>query len=57
MAGITEEARDEFEQLAKPLIKWLNDNLHPHSTVIVTPTTAEVLEGVACVSTNEFLRD
>lgn len=36
----------EFEQVVRPVIKWLNENMHPHVTVIVTPTNAELLEGV-----------
>jgi len=35
-----------FEEAARPLIKWLNENYHPHVTVIVTPTSAELLEGL-----------
>lgn len=34
-----------FEAAARPLIKWLCENGHPHHTIIVTPTNAELLEG------------
>lgn len=44
---------EEFEALARPLIKWLCENCHPHVSVIVTPTNAELLEG-AC-STGQIL--
>jgi hypothetical protein len=37
---------DELKEAAAPLIKWLNDNYHPHVTAIVTPTSVELLEGV-----------
>lgn len=43
----------QFETAARPLIKWLCENRHPHHSVIVTPTGAELLEGV--VSTGEVL--
>ncbi|WP_162837201.1 hypothetical protein [Serratia marcescens] len=46
-----------FEEAAKPLIKWLAENVHPHHTVIVTSTSAELLEGVVSFPTNEFLKD
>lgn len=36
----------EFQAIVRPLIKWLNDNYHPHVTVIVTPTNAELVEGL-----------
>ena len=42
---MTEEQRRSFIEVAKPMIKWLNDNCHPHHTVVVTPTNAELLEG------------
>lgn len=54
---ISEEKRKEFEEIAKPLIKWLNDNCHPHCSVLVDSTSAELVEGVACINTDEFLRD
>ena len=55
---MTPEQRAEFESLARPLIKWLNDHCHPHHTIIITHTNAELLEG--SVSTGEitdYLRD
>lgn len=42
-----------FSEAAMPLIKWLCENMNPHCTVIVTPTCAELLEGVA--ATGEVL--
>lgn len=37
-----------FLEACKPLIEYLNENHHPHTTVIVHPTGAECLEGVIC---------
>jgi hypothetical protein len=34
-----------FEEAARPLIKWLCENWHPHVKVIVTPVGAELLSG------------
>jgi len=45
--------QEEFEALTRPVIEWLNNNCHPHVSVIVTPTNAELLEGVC--STGEIL--
>lgn len=42
---------------AKPLIKYLNDNYHPMCTAIVTLTNVEILEGIECDNTEEFLKD
>lgn len=52
-----QQQREEFETAARPLIKWLAENVHPHHTVIVTGTNAELLEGQIVVSTEEYLRD
>lgn len=50
---MNEEQRKSFENAARPLIQWLCENAHPHHTVIVTPTNAELLEG-SC-STGQIL--
>jgi len=47
----------EFEELAEPMIKFLCDNYHPHTTIIITPTSAEILEGIKTFATMEYLRD
>lgn len=52
-----EEKRKDFEAAAKPLLKFLNDNYNPHTTVIVTPTGAEVLSGELVFDTTEFVKD
>ena len=51
------DLRDNFIALARPLIKWLNDNYHPHACIHITTTHAEVLEGAIGYPTEEFLRD
>jgi hypothetical protein len=35
----------EFEYLSRQIMKFLCENYHPHVTVIITPTNAELLEG------------
>lgn len=50
---MTTEQLESFKQAALPLIAWLNENVHPHHTAIVTPTKAELLEG-SC-STGQIL--
>lgn len=51
------EIDNEFEELTKPLIKWLNENCHPHTTMLITPVNAELLEGVIGYATHEFVKD
>lgn len=54
---LNEQQRREFEEVTRPVIKWLNDNCHPHVSVTVEPTRAELLEGVAAYPTNDYVRD
>jgi hypothetical protein len=46
-----------FEELAKLMIKYLAENHNLHTTVIITSTTAELLEGKMSVATIEFIKD
>ena len=48
---------DELLEAAKPLIKYLAENYHPHVTAIVNCSEVELLEGLARSITNEFIRD
>lgn len=55
---LNEQQRAEFDTLCRPLLKFLCENCHPHVSVIVTPTNAELLEG--CCSTGvimDYVRD
>jgi hypothetical protein len=54
---LTEQQCKEFESITRPVIKWLNDNCHPHVTAVIDPTRAELLEGVCAYPTNDYLRD
>jgi hypothetical protein len=49
-----EPSKVTFEQAVKPLMKWLSENTHPHTTAIVTGNLAELVEGVQVVKTDEF---
>ena len=37
----------DIKEASDPLIKYLNDNHHPHVTAIVTTSSVELLEGIA----------
>lgn len=54
---LTEEQRESFLEAAKPMIKWMNDNCHPHTEVVIEHDRAELYEGVAAVNCKEFLKD
>ena len=42
---------------AKPLLKLLCDNYHPHVTVIVTPDSVELLSSGMRIINSEFIKD
>lgn len=49
---------EKFEELARPMIKYLCENYHPHVTVIITPTSAELLEGLKTIGrVEDYIRD
>lgn len=52
-----EQKYAEFRKACEPLVKWLNENCHPHVKVIVEPTGAELVEGQKSVSIEEFIKD
>jgi hypothetical protein len=47
----------EFEEKARPVIAWLNDNCHPHVVAIITPSSSELLEGVYYFPTDDYIKD
>lgn len=57
MSDFDNPTNEKLLEAAKPLIKYLAENWHPHVKCIVDATTAEVLEGQQMVKTEEFLRD
>ncbi|MHB1328007.1 MAG: hypothetical protein ACYC2K_07380 [Gemmatimonadales bacterium] len=54
---LNEQQRREFEAVTRPVIEWLNKNCHPHVSVVIDITSAELSEGVAAVRTNDYIRD
>jgi hypothetical protein len=57
---ITPEKRAEMLEVAKPLIKWLNENCHPHCHAIVECDRIllmDGIEGIASNKTDEFCKD
>lgn len=46
-----------FEDVVKPVIKWLNENANPHASAIVDATRATLFTGETRVHTEEFIKD
>jgi len=54
---MTEAQRKELMEAAKPLMKWLCDNVHPHVEVRVDMTDVTVAEHVFHDRNEEFIKD
>lgn len=44
---ITLDQLETLREAALPLMQWLNDNCHPHCTVMVDSERIELVEGLA----------
>lgn len=54
----TNNARaSSFEEVVKPVIKWLNENSNPHATIIINSMSAELFSGEIGIQTEEYLKD
>lgn len=54
---LTTKQMSEFEDLAKPLIKWLNKNGNPHSSIKIEVDSATLYMGLYSIYTPEFTKD
>jgi len=54
---LKKEQIKEFEQLSKPLVKWLNENGNPHSMIVIECDGARVYSGECGIPIPEFIKD
>ena len=54
---LTVKERMEFKELTEPLIKWLNETTDPHTYIIISCTSAKLVEGVTSVVTDKYVKD
>jgi hypothetical protein len=54
---LSKEQITEFERIAKPLIKWLNDNMNPHASILIDCDSAQINYSEYAVLTEEFIKD
>lgn len=47
----------DFDAAARSLMKWINDNGHPHQTIIIDATSAVLYSGEKSLTTEEFIKD
>ena len=46
-----------FEESARPLMKYLGENHHPHTSAYITNNRAELLEGQEVFGTEDYIVD
>ena len=51
------DKKDDFAEIVEPMIEWLNNNHHPHTTIIIDCDSAELVEGIRCHKTDKFIKD
>ena len=54
---LTIEQSNGLLEAAKPLMKWLSDNCHPHFAATVDSQSVELTEAIAMEITSEFVKD
>ena len=54
---LTKEQIDEIAKLSEPLIKYMNDNFHPHTAIVIETGAVTVVEELAIVPITKFIKD
>lgn len=49
--------KSDFEVAVEQVMKYLADNHHPHTKVIIDSDSAELVEGIRTHRTDEFVKD
>lgn len=47
----------ELDELSEKLIIWLNDNCNPHTKIVITSDSVELLEGVYWAQNDKHIKD
>lgn len=57
MTPFDEEKQKAFDEAVRPAMKWIAENCHPHTKIIIESNVAELVEGINVVKTDEYLVD
>lgn len=52
-----DEKSKDLEWCARPLVRYLTENRHPHTHAVVTQDTVEVCEGVEVIGIPDYIVD
>ena len=54
---LTKEQIAEIEKLSEPLVKFMNDNFHPHTIITIETNGVQVYEGMAGIPITKYIKD
>lgn len=57
VSDVNKARSSSFEDVVKPVIKWLNENANPHTSVNIDATSAQLLTGEIGIHMEEFIKD
>ncbi|EOV7513607.1 hypothetical protein ACORCQ_004191 [Escherichia coli] len=57
ISDVNKARSSSFEDVVNPVIKWLNENANPHTSVSIDATSAQLLTGEIGIHTEEFIKD
>ncbi|MEY7583347.1 hypothetical protein AB9D14_26105 [Klebsiella quasipneumoniae] len=57
VSDVNKARSSSFEDVVKPVIKWLNENANPHTSVNIDATSAQLLTGEIGIHTEEYIKD
>ncbi|EMA8584865.1 hypothetical protein U5E50_005165 [Escherichia coli] len=55
MKGNNQDKLEEFELVVEPVMKWLAENHHPHTKVVIESGRAELLVSTMATVTDKFI--
>lgn len=57
MAGEATETSPTFEDVVRPVMKYLADNYNPHTKIIIENDSAELVQGEVGFITKDYIKD
>ena len=54
---IKNDQREQFLELARPLMKWMSENLHPHTRAVISYDRAELDEVSLSLPIDDYILD
>ena len=57
MKNVNVLENEQFKSSVEAVMKWLAENHHPHTKVIIDSDSAELVEGLATHRTDKFIKD